>query len=236
MRRTHLAVQAAIVLTMVALVSWPQFRPLHAQTVWRFSPNAVAQAQADDARRFSSESPETARQPFRLGNAAYTDTTTATRTTTLGGRSDIERAGTSGIPASITKLGGLSNALLGRALNSLNVPVAYARIVLRNLKTGRVIGRTMADSQGQFRFLDLDAELYVVEMLGADGSVVATSSAMSLGRGDLRQAELRVPVTATTVAAVVGSYTGALQQATNVAAGNGVTRTTTTLQSQESSR
>src|SRR4051812_2566939 len=235
MRRTHLAVQAAIVLTMVAFVSWPQFRPLHAQTVWRFSPNAVAQAQADDARRFSSESPESSGQPFRLGTAAYTDTTAA-RTTTHGVPAGAEGA-VPLVPASVTALGGRLNALLGLAQNSLNVPVPYARILLRNLRTGRVLSRTTADSLGQFRFLDLDADMYVVEMLGADGSVVAASTAMSLTRGELKQADLRVAVTATTVAAVVGnSYASTLPQATNVATGNGVTRTTTTLQSEASAR
>src|SRR5262252_6095065 len=73
MRRTHLAIQATVVVAMVALISWPQFRPVHAQTVWRYSPDAVAEAQANDAQRFSSETPDTTR-PFHLGTAAYIGT------------------------------------------------------------------------------------------------------------------------------------------------------------------
>ena len=229
MRRTHLAIQAAIVLAMVSLVSWPQFRPVHAQTVWRYSPEAVAQAQANDVQRFSGETPQATRQPFRLGSAAYIGT--AAPRTAPAVRSDIERAEPFVPPASVTALGGRVNALLGLAKNSLNAGVPYARVVLRTIRTGRVLARTTADSQGAFRFLDLDSDMYVVELLGADGSVVATSATMSLARGDLRQAELRVPATATTVAAVVGnSYTSTLPQATKVAAGTGVTRTTTSQQ------
>ena len=48
MRRTHLGVQAAIVLTMVAFVSWPEFRPVRAQSVWRYAPDAVLLARTQD--------------------------------------------------------------------------------------------------------------------------------------------------------------------------------------------
>ena len=54
MRRTHLGVQAAIVLTMVAFVSWPEFRPVRAQSVWRYAPDAVLLARTQDAERFST--------------------------------------------------------------------------------------------------------------------------------------------------------------------------------------
>ena len=50
MKRTHLGVQAAIVLTMVALVSWPEFRPVRAQSVWRYVPSAVVQARTSDGK------------------------------------------------------------------------------------------------------------------------------------------------------------------------------------------
>ena len=52
MKRTHLAVKAAIILVLMALVSWPQFRPLSA-TVWRYVPATALQARSADAARFA---------------------------------------------------------------------------------------------------------------------------------------------------------------------------------------
>ena len=234
MRRTHLAVQAAIVLTMVSLISWPQFRPLHAQTVWRFSPAAVAQAQENDAQRFSSTSQERMRQPFGLGNAAYTSTVTTGSSPAV--RSDIERSAPTRGGAG-DDLGAKLNSVVGLAKSSLNAPIPYARVVLRNVKTGRVLERTMADSQGHFSFLGLYADEYLVELLGANGAVVASSALMALTRGEVRQTELLAPVTAMTMAAVVGNaYTSTLPQTTNVATSSGVTRTTTVMQAQLSTR
>ena len=54
MRRTHLAVKAALVLVLMALVSWPQFRPVSAG-VWRYVPAAVLQARSADAARFTDD-------------------------------------------------------------------------------------------------------------------------------------------------------------------------------------
>ena len=71
MRRTHLGVQAAIVLTMVVLVSWPEFRPVRAQSVWRYAPAAVLQARTSDAERFSGDK-VTRRSAMSLDQTAYT--------------------------------------------------------------------------------------------------------------------------------------------------------------------
>src|SRR3977135_3620890 len=51
MKRTHLAIQLAIVLMLTALVSWPQFRPVRAQSVWQYGTSASRQEQADEAAR-----------------------------------------------------------------------------------------------------------------------------------------------------------------------------------------
>jgi len=233
MRRTHLAIQAAIVLAMVSFISWPQFRPLHAQTVWRYSPQAIADAQAADTQRFSSENANAARTRFRVNAASYV----GGAPTTAARRTDIERSEPYTPPLGVAALGAKVNALIGLAKNTLNVPIPFARVVLRNSRTGEVVARVIADSQGKFTFLDLNSEVYVLELIGQNGAVVATSTVSTLVRGELRQTELRAPVTATTVAAVVGNnYNSTLQQTQNVANASGVTRTSSALQTQESSR
>jgi len=199
MRRTHLGVQAAIVLTMVAFVSWPEFRPVRAQSVWRYAPDAVLLARTQDAERFST--------PFRtaVGNPGY-----------------VSRAAA---PA-----GGLVNALSGRALTSLNAPIPYARVILRNVLTGQMVGQATANGDGQFSFVDLSANLYIVEVLGANGAVLGTSTMVAgMNRGEQRALEVRVASAAAAVRTAVGNtFTATAPQATALAAANDVTRTTTT--------
>ena len=226
MRRTHLGVQIAIVLTMVSFVSWPQFRPVRAQSVWRYAPAAVLQARTLDAARYAGAG----RPGMRLNEAAF-------KSAWRDSIGATDRGNAFYLSPAIAALGGKLNALLGFARTSLNVPIPYARVLLRNIITGQVIARGVANDQGMFSFLDLDTSSYIVELLGPDGSVIATSSIMSVARGDVRRTEIRAAAAATTVAASFGNaLTGTLDTAANVASSNGVTKTTATLTTQESPR
>jgi hypothetical protein len=238
MRRVHLGVQAAIVLAMVSSVSWPQFRQFRAagttQSVWRYVPDAVLLAKTNDAARFAGDARLAGGRPgARVSNAAYTTGVDATtRNPIVNAPSDPSYA----TPAAVAVLGGRVNALLGFARTSLNTPIAYARVVLRNLRTGRVSARAVANERGEFSFVDLESNAYVVELLGPDGSVVAASPLVSMARGDVQQTELRVAAAATTITASFGTMAPTLQQATAVAAGSDVARTTAAQTPQESPR
>jgi hypothetical protein len=222
MRRTHLGVQAAIVLTMVTLVSWPQFRPVRAQSVWRFVPQSVLEARANDAARFAG-------RPVRGGNGI--DQTAPAR----GGAA--QNAAPGYVPASVAARGGRVNALVGRARTSLNAPIPFARVLLRNVLTGQVITQTTADGYGEFQFLDLDATAYIVELLGADGSVVAASTMTTMARGEVRQTEVRVAAASAAVRAAVGSTLMPTSlQVTTIASSADVTRTTAAATTQISPR
>jgi len=138
-------------------------------------------------------------------------------------------------PIPVAALGGRLNALVGLARTSLNMPIPYARVLLRNIRTGRVESRATANDEGRFSFLDVDASAYIVELLGSDGSVVATSEMVALARGDVRQTMVRMAAPASNVAAAFGnSLTGTLSQTANIAASNDVTRTTSNLTPQAS--
>lgn len=228
MRRTHLGVQAAIVLSMVTFVSWPQFRPARAQSVWRYAPAAVLQARTSDAARFAGDAASGTRRPI-IDQTAFTTTTTTT-TTMQNPLGQVQNEPAYSTTAAVAAMGGKLNALVGFARTSLNAPIPYARVLLRNIRSGQVSGMTTADERGRFSFLDLDANAYVVELLAADGAVVAASPMVSLSRGEVRQTEVRAVAAAKTVAATLGNVTTpALPQATTVAASNDVTRTTSTL-------
>ena|SRR5436309_3242486 len=227
MRRTHLGVQAAIVLTMVAFVSWPQFRPVRAQSVWRYAPAAILEARTNDAARYAGNGASARR--LGLDDAPF-----ATAQNPLG---QAQAGPVSYTTAAVAAAGGRLNALLGIARNSLNAPIPYARVALRNINTGRVLARTVANDQGQFSFLDLDANQYIVELLGPDGSVVGTSMMVSMAPGAVRQTAIRTAAAAATVTASFGStLTSTLPQVTTVATSNDITRTTPTLTTQESPR
>lgn len=275
MNRTYLSMQAAIVLTMVSFVSWPELRPSRRQSVWRYAPAVVLQARTLDAARFSVPD-ATARLSDHAGSSenAARASDDAARSSDGAARIGADQLGilpdhldqtvlndsqanqTSGGPVAvdplspvvdptspvvppieIAALGGRVNALVGFARTSLNAPIPYARVVLRNIVTGEIVARAMANDQGRFLFLDLDANAYVVELLGPDGSVIAISPLVTLGRGDLRQTEIRAAASATTIAASFGgAMTGALPRATTVAVNSDVTPTTPALTTQESPR
>ena len=224
----HLGVQAAIVMTMVASVGYPQFRPAagRAQFPFRYAPVAVLQARTLDAARFAGD--------------ARTRTASAFTTPVAGAEAPLGNVRTDAsylTPAAVTVLGGKVNALVGFARTSLNAPIPYARVVLRNIRTGRVQASAVANERGEFSFLDVESTAYVVELIGIDGSVAAASPLVTMERGNVQQTQLRVASSAETVTASFGNaLTPTLEQATAVAASSDVTRTTTAQTTQESPR
>jgi hypothetical protein len=213
MKPTLLGVQAAIVLTLVGLVSWPEFRPARVRSVWRYASTAMLEARTTDAARFAGEGVP-ARPAMRLDEAAFTAPTGPSNPAYY-------------VTPSVMAAGGKVNALLGVARTSLNASIPYARLVLRNIRTGEALAETVANEEGQFTFLDVEANTYIVELLSTDGAVVATSTMVTMTRGELRLTEVRVAAAATAVKAALGdTLAPTAPQATRVASGNNVTRTT----------
>ena len=232
MKRTHLAIQLAIVLMLTALVSWPQFRPVRAQSVWQYGTTASRQAQADELSRADQDPTREAVVGF--GRASFRTTQPFAQPATVPGIAD-GLARQYNTPIAVAAVGGKFNALVGVAQTSLNIPIPYARLVVRNIQTGKIEARATANDVGRFSFLDLDPSVYVVELLGPAGSVVAASQVIPMGRGDVRQTTVRTIAAAPDVAATFGNrLTGTLDETTAVAASNGVTRTTSNLTPEES--
>src|SRR5258708_1312720 len=113
MKGTHFGVQAVIVLTMVSFVSWPQFRPVHAQTLWRYVPGQAQRARTSDAARFGSDDADAARAGMRIGAVGYVSTVPGQQP---NGPSDIDRSAPFVPPLAVAALGAKLNALLGYAL------------------------------------------------------------------------------------------------------------------------
>ena len=224
MKRAHLGVQAAIVLTMVSFASWPQFRPVRAQSIWRYAPAAVLQARTTDAARYAASAPPS------IHRQATTSLDFTRLTDPSQNPTDQANAPLQFTPRAIAVLGGTENALVGLARNSLNAPIPYARVVLRDIHTGEALQQVSADEFGRFAFVDIAASAYVVELLGPDGSVAAASAMVTMSKGQLRQTDVRVAAEAQTVAATFNyELSPTLHEANTLATSNDVTRTTTTL-------
>jgi hypothetical protein len=223
MKRTHLGIQAIIVLTMVWFVSWPQFRPVRAQSIWRYSPEAVLEARTIDAARYASATAASSR-----GRSAGDPSSPAPRVPTPHGSKVVDDARLEYTPGAIAAFGGRDNALVGLAQNSLNAAIPHARVVLRDIRTGEALQQATADELGQFSFVDLAESEYVVELLGPDGSVVAASEVVKTSKGRLLRTIVRVAAAATAVVAVLSTLSPSLPYAGALATRNDVTPTTNT--------
>jgi hypothetical protein len=215
-------VQATLVLGLTAFVGSPQFRePARAVTVWRTGgpltprPELVAMDSRlaydtdQPGRRGSDGRPGTTRAVARTGQADSSQNVGFTGDRAFGGA-----------PAG----GGRAATINGRARTALNQPVPYARVLLRNLATGQIESRTTADQNGQFSFDGVISSGYVVELVGADGAVIAASEMVAASGGSIQQATVRLGGNST-ARALFGSV-GATASGTSTST---TTTTTTTI-------
>jgi hypothetical protein len=224
MKRTHLGIQALIVLAVVWFVSWPQFRPVRAQSIWRYSPQAVLEARTLDAARYASA----AATSSRLRSADEPVSSTPFVPVPLGSPV-VDDQRLEFTPGAIAALGGKDNALVGLAQNSLNAVIPHARVLLRDIRSGEALQQATADELGQFSFIDLAPSDYVVELLGPDGSVVAASEVVTTSKGRVLRTVVRVAAAATAIVAVLSmQLSPTLPQVNTLATNSDVTRTTTT--------
>jgi hypothetical protein len=224
MKRKYLGIQAIIVMAMVSFVSWPQFRPVRAQSIWRYTPAAALEARTIDAARYAGAAIASSHRPL-IGELS----SSTQLVPTPPGSPVIDDARVEFTPGAIAALGGRDNALVGLAQNSLNASIPHARVVLRDIRTGEALQQATADELGQFWFVDLEASEYVVELLGPDGSVVAASEVVTTSKGRLLRTVVRVAAAATAVVAVLSNQLWPSRDYANALATNSdVTPTTTT--------
>jgi hypothetical protein len=83
--------------------------------------------------------------------------------------------------------------VIGTVIDIRQVPVAYARVQLRNLVTGTVTQEGEANGNGEYEFLVEMPGTYVVEMTMVDGYVLALSNAGSIARYETLQTVVQLP-------------------------------------------
>jgi hypothetical protein len=82
--------------------------------------------------------------------------------------------------------------VIGTVVDARQVPVAYAKVQLRNLLTSAVEQQSSADGNGAYEFAVDEPSTYVVEMVSLDGYVLALSNAGSVGRYETLQTAVQL--------------------------------------------
>lgn len=83
--------------------------------------------------------------------------------------------------------------IIGVVIDIFQVPVANAKVRLRNLNTGQIEQEAQTNDKGEYVFGSVEPGTYVVEMVLLDGTIIALSNAGSLLRYETLQTVVQLP-------------------------------------------
>jgi hypothetical protein len=115
---------------------------------------------------------------------------------------------------------GRVTSILGNAWTAENSPIPGARLRLRNVTTGKVEGATLADDMGRFRFSEVEAGTYVIELVNQSGHVLTIGHVFSIAPGESVATFVRL---GTRVAWFTGIFGNAAAAVASAAASTGIT-------------
>jgi hypothetical protein len=118
----------------------------------------------------------------------------------------------------------MSGIIRGTAVDAEGTPLANTTVRLRDARVGRIIETTVTDKAGAFTFRSVDPGSYIVEIVGRDRTVLATSDIINVDSGTTVNAVVKLPFNAPPVAAL-GRSTGAAVLVMTAAAGAAVLAT-----------
>ena len=87
----------------------------------------------------------------------------------------------------------LATRVIGNVIDIRQVPVAFARVQLRNLTTAKIDDVKQSDANGNYEFIVEMPGTYVVEMSSLDGYVIALSNAGALARYETLRTVVQLP-------------------------------------------
>ena len=90
------------------------------------------------------------------------------------------------------------------ALSATNGPLPRWIIRLRDARYGRLVATNLTDLEGSFTFRDVDPGSYIIELIGGDQTVRATSALLAVDAGGSVFAVVRLPTERGAVAALFG--------------------------------
>jgi len=221
MTPARFGLQALIVLSLVVLVGWPAQRQVRAGA-FRSGRDATSSRLGVPGTRSDTR----AGQRFRIGWGSASETQLGAQNAAALYKklyaSDIE-ARKRPAPPALLALGGKINGIVGYTRGGRNAAIPSARVILRNVATGKVEAQGVADELGRFAFLDVMPAGYIAEMVDDHDRPIGASEVVSIGLHELREATVR-----TSGRTVLSSFGGGLRPAAHdtvaVAAANGVNR------------
>lgn len=99
---------------------------------------------------------------------------------------------------------------------------------LRDARSGHLAGRSLTDKAGAFEFRGIDPGSYVVELMGADDTVIAASDIISVNAGERVSMVLNLTATRLPLSGVLGRSIGSALLITTAAATAGILATQVT--------
>jgi hypothetical protein len=125
-----------------------------------------------------------------------------------------------GVAGATARAADPSSSIAGTAWKADNTPLPGARVRLRSVVTGKITGAALADDHGQFRFDQVPAGTYIVELVDESGSVLAVGHVFSAAPGETVATFVRL---STHVPWYDGFFANAAAAAIATAASEGIT-------------
>ena len=119
----------------------------------------------------------------------------------------------------VTVSGG-ATSVLGVAWTVDNTPIPGAQVQLRNLVSGKVEAKAVADVAGQFTFSRLEGGTYAVELVGDTGKILTVGHAFVIAPGETVATFVRL---GTRVPWFHGFFSNAASAVASTAASQGIT-------------
>lgn len=124
-------------------------------------------------------------------------------------------------PATARPPAGMTSAsIMGSAWNRDNSPLPGARVQLRSVISGQIVGTSIADERGRFGFTNIEGGTYVVELLAPNGKVVTVGQAIVIAPGETVATFVRL---GSKVPWFAGFFNNAAAAAASTAATQGIT-------------
>jgi hypothetical protein len=101
------------------------------------------------------------------------------------------------------------------AVGATNTALPGWLVRLRDARFGRLVAAHLTDEAGTFTFRDVDPGIYIIELLGGDQSIQATSALLSVDSGAIVYAVVRLP---SRPDALAGFFSRGVAQASAIAA------------------
>jgi hypothetical protein len=120
----------------------------------------------------------------------------------------------------------------GNALDSTNGPMPNVVVRLRDARLGRIVDTATTDPTGLFTFHAVDPGSYIVEMLGEDGTVLASSQLLNVDAGEVISAIVKLPFRLPPFGGLLGHSLPAAAAVVAAAATSGVLATSVAGESQ----